>query len=99
MAFKYTLEELAEIAKKTSAGPVKEPCYEVLIDDIAGRFKSGEIGVLCEEFPPGEKYKVSLNLGTFFHYQLFGDSRNIVKYERVFLFRAEEVRLLDAVRK
>lgn len=72
--------------------PERGTFYRVLYDDAGGRFKKGEVGRLVEKFKD-YKYDISINFGTGFYTDLFGD-RRVFSFQRVFMFRIKDVELV-----
>lgn len=88
-----TLEEISALAKAALVQARQYGTfYEVLYDDVSGRFKKGEIGRLVEKFTD-YKYDISICFGSGYASDLFG-RKGILSFQRTFMFRMNEVKLV-----
>jgi hypothetical protein len=65
---------------------------ELLVDDIIGRYSSGEHGVILERCEPGSKYHYFVELPGLVPVTVLGKKTNAV---RMFYFHDEELKRCD----
>lgn len=88
-----SLEELGKLAEESlERSKQYGTFYEVLYDDVSGRFKKGEIGRLVEKFTD-YKYDISICFGLGYASDLFG-RKGILSFQRTFMFRMDRVKLV-----